>query len=522
MTILPSEIFLPHLMSDHLTALGYGNSTLVYLRCFPKGKGGARNLQGTLANFPWAELRQLQRQGYGVYFVVNGQGHKDAEVDEGRLIFFEHDDLEKSVQQELWRTLGLPEPTVQADTGGKSIHSYWRLEPGCPISEWRALQADLLEYADADRSIKNPSRVMRLAGFRHQGTGQMATLVSNSGQGYAFSDLRALIPCRQPPHGEPLQAVPLEVCLTRDDRALIQSGAPQGQRNTFGAKLARNLIGTEGYLQQRGQRYEGSARQLFERYCSRCHPPIADQEMAQIWQSAASDQPTPSLTAEAITHCLSAWQQQKDPKSNHQPAKVVPLRPALTPDGTTGQIKALLEQGLSGTKLQTERIALRAQTTIPEREFNDLWQASDRELQQQESRDETKTDLDNLLEIGRYELSLKGILPNALAVPLERQSTLLGSTPAAMLLTLLPVIASLTRVGNKLELIQATGFYALPILYTGIVCESGGAKSPTQKTILKPLLELQAEADRDYHHQLQDWEALPPEAPRIRDPGCDA
>jgi Protein of unknown function (DUF3987) len=511
MTILQSEIPLPQQVVAHLRALGYGESTPVYLRCFPEGKGGARNLQGTLADFPWAELQPLQRQGYGVYFVANGQGHKDADVDEGRLIFFEHDDLEKSLQQDLWRGLGLPEPTVQVDTGGKSIHSYWRLEPGCPISEWRELQADLLEFADADRSIKNPSRVMRLAGFRHQGTGQMATLVSSSGQGYAFSNLRALIPCRQSPSREHL-AVPLEVCLTRDDRALIQSGAPQGQRNTCGAKLARNLIGTEGYLQQEGQRYEGSAQQLFSSYCSRCQPPIADQEMARIWQSAASDQPTPSLTAEAITNCLSAWQQQKAPQTKPPPSNVVPLRPSLTPTGTSEKIKALLQQGLSATKLQAERISLRAQTTIPEREFNDLWQASDRELQQQESRDETKTDLDNLLEIGRYELGLKGILPDELAVLLERQTTLLGSTPAAMLLTLLPIIASLARVGTKLELIQATGFYALPILYTGIVCESGGAKSPTQKTILRPLLELQAEADRDHHHQLQDWEALPPEA----------
>ena len=353
---------------------------------------------------------------------------------------------------------------------------------------------------------------MRLAGFTHQNTGQMATIVSNSGQIYAYEELRAIVPPRQLPKSEPLLAVPLEVCLTREDRSLIQHGVSAGQRNTCGAKLARNLIGTERYLQQQEQRYESTARQLFEGYCLRCQPPLPPKEATQIWHRAESENPTPSLTVDAIANCIAAWVKQADPKPSQQPSNVVSLRPSLTPDGTSEKIKALLQQGLSGTKLQAERIALRAQTTIPEREFNDLWQVSDRELQQQETRDETKADLDKLLEIGRYELGLKGILPDALAVPLERQSTLLGSTPAAMLLTLLPVVASLAKVGTKLELIQATGFYALPILYTGIVCESGGAKSPTQKTILKPLLELQSDADRDYHQQLQDWEALTLEA----------
>jgi predicted P-loop ATPase len=308
-----------HLAICHLKALGYGESTPIYLRCFPEGKGSARNFQGTLADFPWVELERLQRQGYGVYFVANGQGHRDADVQDGRLIFFEHDDLDKSLQQDVWKGLGLPAPTVQIDTGGKSIHSYWRLDPGCPIGKWRELQADLLDFADADRSIKNPSRVMRLAGFMHQGTGQIATIVSHSDQGYSYAQLRGAVPRRE----QPLASVPLEVCLTQDDRALIQHGAPQGQRNTCGAKLARNLIGTEDYLRQQGQRYEDSARQLFEGYCSRCQPPLPPKEADQIWHSAAGDQPTPSLTTAAIANCIKAWNQRSD-KSQSALAKQTP------------------------------------------------------------------------------------------------------------------------------------------------------------------------------------------------------
>lgn len=483
---------------EHLRSLGYKLTTPIYLRCFPPQKGTARNLQGTLSNFPWAAVQNLQNQGYGIYFVVNGQGHKDADVLNGNVMFFEHDDLDKEQQRNLWRSLNLPEPTLQVDTGGKSIHSYWRLALPCSIENWRELQADLLEFAQADRSIKNPSRVMRLVGSVHQGTGHRATIVSNSGTRHTYEALRAIVPRR---HSS--QLIPLENCLTRDDRALIQQGAPQGQRNQCGAKLARNLIGTENYLQSIGQQYVSTARSLFESYCSRCNPPIADKELEQIWKSAAADHPTPSLTENAIANCIAAW------KSN-QPGVLLPVStqsiPALTLGQTDRAIRELLQQGLSGARLQAEKIAVRSQTSIPEREFNELWQAIDREVQQQESREETKEDLSTLLEIGRCELNLREILNPPLAALLERQAVLLGSTPAAMLLTLLPVVASLARVGTKLELIQATGFYALPILYTGIVCESGGAKSPTQKTILKPLFELQAEADQLYNQQLQDYE----------------
>ena len=506
--IPPPQRIDPQQAIAHLQALGYHESMPIYLRCFPNRKGSARNVQGTLLHPPWSTLEQLQQQGYGVYFVVNGQGHKDAAVREGRLLFFEHDDLEKELQQNLWQTLGLPAPTLQVDTGGKSIHSYWRLSPACPITAWRALQTDLLAFAKADRSIKNPSRVMRLAGFRHQSTGQMATIVSHSGKVYTYEVLRAIVPrCEQP-----FLAVPLAVCLTRDDRALLQQGAPAGQRNICGAKLARNLIGTERYLQQQGQRYQSTARALFDGYCLSCQPPLSPQEATQIWQSAVSAAPSPSLTAAAIAHCISAWVAKQQEQPTVQPRTVAPSSHDIarhpTPAQTSEHMQTLLQQGLTGAKLQAEKIGLRAQSTLSEREFQTLWQASERDLQQQETRAQTRADLEQLLAIGRTELSLHGILPEAQATLLERQATLLGATPAAMLLTLLPIVASLAKVGTRLVLMQATHFYALPILYTGIVCESGGAKSPTQKTMLKPLLVMQADADRDYHQQLQAWEAL--------------
>ncbi|MBW4522563.1 MAG: hypothetical protein KME16_23200 [Scytolyngbya sp. HA4215-MV1] len=135
----------------------------------------------------------------GCYVVVNKGGQSDKDITACTAIFYEHDNLLKAEQIKLWEALGLPEPTIQIDTGGKSIHSYWvfsePIEPEC----WRILQIDLLNFADGDRSLKNPSRVMRLAGCYHKGTGQQSRIISHSGKRYSFDELRAIIPEQQEP-----------------------------------------------------------------------------------------------------------------------------------------------------------------------------------------------------------------------------------------------------------------------------------------------------------------------------------
>lgn len=140
----------------------------------------------------------------------------------------------------------MPEPTIQVDTGGKSIHSYWVFEQPIAIKQWQELQADLLEYADGDRSIKNPSRVMRVPGFKHQKSGEVAEIVSSSGTRYSYQELRELMPRQKEPtlnfdgatHSpEDVQKIqpntpPLTIFLTKDDRDLIERGVSEGGRNS--------------------------------------------------------------------------------------------------------------------------------------------------------------------------------------------------------------------------------------------------------------------------------------------------
>ncbi|NES67600.1 MAG: hypothetical protein F6K24_21340 [Okeania sp. SIO2D1] len=78
--------------------------------------------------------------------------------------------------------------------------------------------------------------------------------------------------------------MPLENCLSKDDRVLIDSGEGEGKRNSSGAKLARNLIGTAKRLGHLGYPYKGDPHKLFSDYCSRCTPPIESKEAQKIWK----------------------------------------------------------------------------------------------------------------------------------------------------------------------------------------------------------------------------------------------
>ena len=107
-----------------------------------------------------------------------------------------------------------------------------------------------------------------------------------------------------------LSNIPIEVCLAKTNRGLL-SGTPQGGRNDSGAKLARDLIGTEEYLLQAGYRVEQSARSLFDRFCGQCSPAIDSSEAEQIWRSAEGDKPGPCLSGDKIENCVKGWQRRQ-------------------------------------------------------------------------------------------------------------------------------------------------------------------------------------------------------------------
>jgi hypothetical protein len=146
-------------------------------------------------------VEQWQSEGRGVYVVINDGGDTDSAITSCRAVFCEWDDRPKDWQVTAWQLLGLPEPTIQVDTGGKSIHSYWIFEEPIPVDQWRSLQKRLLEHADADRSLKNPSRVMRLPGTYHMSpdgtSGGLAAIIHQTDHYYTPQLIDKCLPDEQ-------------------------------------------------------------------------------------------------------------------------------------------------------------------------------------------------------------------------------------------------------------------------------------------------------------------------------------
>jgi hypothetical protein len=110
------------------------------------------------------ELQSLNTSR-GIYFVVNAGGDIDEEISRINAFFVDMD--EGALTEQHAKLDGCPLlPSIRVETL-RGLHAYWMTEPGCSVSEWRAIQLRLIDYFQSDKSIKNPSRVMRLPGFNH-------------------------------------------------------------------------------------------------------------------------------------------------------------------------------------------------------------------------------------------------------------------------------------------------------------------------------------------------------------------
>jgi hypothetical protein len=534
----------------HLETLGYSRGDQVCIRYINPSTSKATKADG----LEFKQMEQLQSQGFNAYVVVNPGGHSDNDITAGRVIFYEHDNIDKSVQADLWQSLRLPEPSLQVYTGGKSVHSYWVLSEPVDVPTWTKLQSDLLDFSDADRTIKNPSRVMRLAGSLYiNKSGEavgVAQIIRNSGKKYTLEELRRIIPEKSAVSNQQLPItnyqspitnhqspdIPLYQCLSKGDRDLIDNGIGEGGRNASGAKLARNLIGTANRLQHLGHRFEGDPRQVFDDYCSHCSPPLDTREAEVIWKSASNDNPTATLTDDAIENCIKAWQKNQGVK-NHQtqsPIKnnVVPHPTLKTSEELIKQIDLLISKDLARSELEAIIPDIAKQCDRHPADVWKLYKARVKEQEQLEDRKQTTKQLPTLLDAQKtrldpYELfwSDGGIFAHTLMGMAENMPTAVEH----LITTLIPAAGS--RIGTSSRIvINPSAKYTQPaIFWTCMVAGTGQLKTPTQQNILSPLHKLEAEEYRawklendEYKRDLQaykkskDKDAEPPEPPEPR------
>lgn len=110
------------------------------------------------------ELKELNKNNYGIFFVVNSGGDKDADINKINAQFIEIDNKSIAEQKSLIKQFPL-KPSMVIKTR-KSLHVYWFIKDG-EVEKFRTVQKALIKHFDSDPSGVNESRVMRLPGFYH-------------------------------------------------------------------------------------------------------------------------------------------------------------------------------------------------------------------------------------------------------------------------------------------------------------------------------------------------------------------
>jgi hypothetical protein len=509
---------------------------------FPKGdprtKGENRDKGRKSDRLNYEQIEAWQAQGRGVYLVANGYGHGKKDVSLCRTIFYEHDNLSKEIQLYLWQSLGIPEPTFQVDTEGKSIHNYWVLEE--PIhpelwafqesdGTWKGLQADLLHFANADTSLTNPNRVMRLAGAWYmqwdeaQGksiaVGQ-SRIVGGCGKRYSYAELRAIIP-RQQSQRLPKQQNNQQRDNSNDLLDFRSVGHQLPHWNDHGrsgwATFQCPVHTGDGKKHSTDHIHVNLSNGAWEAHCG-CDRKVIYQAVCEI----IGHKPAGRSFAGGIGNgggkrcgsggsggdggdggdVYTARSKQNarvtgDSRINGDSHNVDLLSVAATVTSVTEVLKSGFPDWMEISKLE----AIRVKSELSYKQaFYALVGGIKNQFDEVQPEDEVR--LKTLIDWYNARLDFNQALPS-MAGDILHDAAVLNIDPIGVWQYLLPAVLSLA--GKRVDL--SLGSHDIPaIVWTAIIAESGTGKTRAEKLITSPLKQLQKQARERFKAESEEWE----------------
>lgn len=228
-----------------------------------------RTLHGTLSQHR-ATLIELNRRGAGVFWTVNttnGTGRKARDVVRVRALFVDLD----GAPLEPVQTAPL-RPHCIVESSPARWHAYWRIAD-CPLGSFLTLQKALATRFQADASVCDLPRVMRLPGFLHRkGTVFASHIV-------ALCDTR---PCTLAEVVEAFELSSPEPGETRTKaRRVLPGQIPEGKRN-------ETLLSLAGGLVRKGHNLGAVTDRLQRINAERCEPPLCASEVDEIAKRAVN------------------------------------------------------------------------------------------------------------------------------------------------------------------------------------------------------------------------------------------
>jgi replicative DNA helicase len=569
-------------IKQHLTVLGYlENSDTVYIRAFypsddpRKNDDKGRKAQTKSFNQLIKTANKYQEEGRGVYIVVNGGGHTDKNVSAARAIFYEHDNLDKELQKGLWQQLGLPEPTFQVDTGGKSIHSYWVFSEPVNVLDWKGLQADLLEFSDADRTIKNPSRVMRLAGANHiSSSGVFPTqLINVTENKYSYSSLREIIPAKNsesPPRPKPSPYNPSynnntwsSIDWSKSYLQALSIHRADDYNEWIAVGMALKAI-DEGLLSD-WDAWSGQSTKYKPGECSNKWKTFnvgnPSEEIAKLGSWAKKDGWRSPFKKDNVSYfeesnnVTTGNKQGRGKKEEGRSfidsgvldSKTIPASEKTIPASTDNinnsaaeeidvteilsEVDKLINLNLSASGNRGEFIKLSKKYNLKVLEIEKLYKERLQEFEMVEDREDLFENLTRLINTQNERLNPHDYLwgdGGRLASAMVDVAEAMPTAVEFLFTTFIPTAASCLGTAATIAIKQRGDFEQPCIFRTCLVAKSGDMKSPPQKVMIKPLLELEAEAREHYLEEkeayleeLRIWEKGDKEEPLPSKPVCE-
>lgn len=306
--------------------------------------------------------------------------------------------------------------------------------------------------------------------------------------------------------------IPLEVCISKSNRALIEEGAKEGSRNGNGFKVACDLIGVSAYLDSIGQAYSGTPRELFEQYCQRCDQEDWNQsEWEQIFSSASKGNKGGSLSENGLEKvaCSYFWKQQSF--GNRQMDSATELThetmnrssalngsnpELLSVSDTYAAVKKIIESDLPEWQKIHEYSKVRAQSELRGEAFKELVASIENRMECGEQIDRNESSL--LIP----SVDVNDIFLPILANPMRKDAKKLNIDPMMIGHNLLPIVASLLQKNTMLDMF---GIPMRPVIWTLTVADSGAGKTRAFNLVKHPLEDKQIAATEAYKIAEKEW-----------------
>lgn len=457
-------------VAAHAEALGYDALCDITLVLFPPR--GHQGIGGSLY-FPWnptsgrnsaVEAALASHPRYSLGLIPNPGGTKNADITQGVALFFEDDGpagLDEKLLQ--WRLAGLPQPTLQITTGGKSVHNYFRLLSPCTPAEFRAAQTALFNHVQArlpnaliDTSLAKPCQVLRAAGGIHPDTGRTSTIVNNTGELYRLEDIVERCTDAPPPR--------VELPPTGGD------GVPFEQRTL--ADKAAVMAAALRHVPQREEPGSGTYPAAFGVVCALVHEFGVDG---------------------AYEICTEAqW------SLEHWDLRAELSRAVNPPDPTTRKrVWSVFDTAIAnGWKCPWPRERTRVYTAEQQQRLEEVDEAV-QELQREEMEAHLSASADTL--------TLADVLHPRLASIISSRAK---AFPVDELMCLGPLMASMAAVLGTRYHVEVSSSHLEPmVLWIGTVAGSSSLKSPVANQMLHALKKLDGDAVLGYQQEYKAYKA---------------